>query len=60
MKEIEEEMREIIESKLNYDELPIVALALAFEVRLNNFSVWRAVENACLENLNLFSITQIC
>ena len=41
---------------VNHDQLVQLALYLAFEAKLNDEQVWRALEDACLTSLHLFSL----
>ena len=50
-----EQLNEII-PKLNHDQVIDLALYLAFESKLNDKSVWRAIEQAALDNLHLLSL----
>ena len=45
---------------VNYDQLPNLALYLAFEADFNSKAVWRALEDASNANLHLFTTRQIC
>jgi hypothetical protein len=47
-------------SKLNFDAIVELALHLAFEAKLNDKHIWRAVENAALENLHLYELKHTC
>jgi len=46
--------------KLNYDAVVELALHLAFESKVNEKHIWRAVENAALENLHLYELKHTC
>lgn len=46
--------------KLNYDAVVELALYLAFEAKLNDRQIWRAVENAALANLHLYELKHTC
>jgi len=43
--------------KLNHDIVVELGLYLAFEAKLNDKEIWRAVEDVTLENMHLLSIT---
>jgi hypothetical protein len=44
---------------INHDQLVNLSLYLAFESKLNDRDVWRAIEDASLTSLHLFNITEI-
>lgn len=44
---------------INHDQLVNLSLYLAFEAKLNDKGVWRAIEDASLTSLHLFNITQV-
>lgn len=46
--------------KLNYDALIELGLYLSFEAKLNDKQLWRAFENAILENFHLYDLQHIC
>lgn len=56
--DITEKLLEIIPN-INHDQLISLSLYLAFEAKLNDKSVWRAIEDASLTSLHLFNITEI-
>ena len=47
-------------TKLNFDAVIELALYLAFEVKLNDRYVWRAIEDAALANLHLYELKHVC
>jgi len=46
--------------KLNYDAVIELALYLSFEAKLNDKGIWKAIENAALENIHLYSLKDSC
>jgi hypothetical protein len=44
---------------INHDQLVNLSLYLAFEAKLNDKNVWRAIEDASLTSLHLLNITEI-
>lgn len=47
-------------SKLNFDAVVDLALYLSFEAKLNDKFIWRAIEDAALENLHLYEVKHAC
>lgn len=45
---------------MNHDQIVDLSLYLAFEAKVNTKEVWRAIEDASLTSLHLFSTKQIC
>lgn len=45
---------------LNHDQIVFLALHLAFEVKLNDKAVWRAIEDAATASQHLLDTTQVC
>lgn len=46
--------------KLQYDTIIELAYYLSFESQVNDKAIWRAVENAALENLHLYELKHTC
>ena len=46
--------------KLNFDAVIELALYLSLEAKLNDKYIWRAIENAALENLHLYELKHSC
>jgi hypothetical protein len=46
--------------KLQYDALIEFSMYIAFEAKVNERSLWRAFENAVLENFHLYDLKQTC
>lgn len=46
--------------KLNFDAVIELALYLSLEAKVNDKYIWRAVENAALENLHLYELKHTC
>jgi hypothetical protein len=44
---------------LNHDQLVHLSLHTAFETKINNKEVWRAIEDATLAALHLLTLTQV-
>lgn len=44
---------------INHDQLVNLSLYLAFEAKLNDKAVWRAIEDATLTSLHLLNVTEI-
>jgi hypothetical protein len=44
---------------INHDQLVDLSLYLAFEAKLNDKDVWRAIEDASLTSLHLLNITEM-
>ena len=49
-----------VTQKLNYDAVVELALYLAFNEDLNDKQIWRAVEEAALQNLHLYELKHTC
>jgi hypothetical protein len=56
--DVTDKLLEVIPN-LNHDQLVHLSLYLAFEAKLNQKSLWKAIEEASLATLHLFSTTQI-
>ena len=54
-----EKLLEII-PKLNHDQVVDLALYVAFEAKINEKELWRALEQAALDNLHLYGLEDIC